>query len=285
MIFNHDLLSYQLIFERLLSEAKPFHEREHDWDEVLIDASSATLTRGDIRDYYMENADRILPYLKGHDIIVLIGISKGSTVLRRNLDGKPIRINRKEGIDDPQSLEYWANRRVIEFHPAIDAMTDMVWVDIDVHEGSRKRANEIAPDIATMLRDEFGGRVETFDSGKSGIHVQGFLGSRVPVDEARKRIRGRLDDMYAGDDELTTGIAKGNQVRLDVTTLKDTGSIRAPYSMSVEGRVKMPLDLDVSEGKKKKKRKRKKKRKFWYAGGPMSSGPGGAGFGSSGGMA
>lgn len=267
-----------------MSEAKPFHEREHDWDEVLIDTDSSTLTRRDIRDYYMKNADRVFPYLKGHDVIVLIGVSKNSTVLRRNFDGEPIRINRKEGIDDPHSLEYWANRRIIEFHPTVEAMTDMVWVDIDVHGGSREKANRIAPDIAKMLQNEFGGKVEIFDSGKSGIHVQGFLQDPVPVNDARKRIRELLDEAYASDDELTTGIAKGNQMRLDVTTLKDTGSIRAPYSMSVDGRVKMPLDLEMTEGKKKKKRK-KKKRRFWYAAGPMSSGPGGAGFGSSGGMA
>lgn len=230
-----------------------FTEKEHDWDEVLIDKDGTQKTRGQIKDYYEKNGTKLLPYLKDKDVIVLLGIGKNKTVLKRNIDGgEKIHITKKDGIDDPSSLEYWINRRAIEFHSALTSKTKLVWVDLDPKtDDMRSEAQKLTSKVGSVIKKVFpNAKIKVWDSGKRGFHVEGYLTSEVDTDSARHKLKEALDDEFENNEDVTTGLAKDNQIRLDTTTLKNTGSIRAPYSFSVDGRPKIPLasnDADDSD--------------------------------------
>lgn len=225
---------------------KHFADKPHNWDEILIDYDGRRITRGQIKNYYEKNIHKIFPYLKNRNVIVILGVGKNKFVLKRLLTptGPNIHITKERGIEDPNSLEYWINRRAIEFHPTIGTRTDHIWVDIDVHNGNHlsKYAKTVAKDIAKILKRNFGGRITVWDSGKRGIHVENLLKEKVNTDAARRKLLVLLGEYTKKDPErLTTKIARKNMLRLDVTTLKKTGSIRAPYSFSVIGKAKIPL--------------------------------------------
>lgn len=224
-----------------------FHERDHDWDQPL--ALDGT-TRKQIVRHYEKYGRNMLPYLKGHDVLVVIALGDGKFVYRRKgPDGRPIRIDRLKG-DDPHSLEYWILRRAIEFHPTIGSTTDRVWIDVDKH-GSKANARRTkaairreVPFLESVLRRLFKGRIRVYSSGKDGgLHIEMKLPSRVSTDRARKALLDELKKDYS-DDELFTTKPCGKRaycVRLDVTTLKNTGSIKAPYSYAQKGGYKKPL--------------------------------------------
>jgi hypothetical protein len=170
-------------------------------------------------------------------------------VLKRNRDerGTRIRIDKLRGIEDPSSLEYWINRRAVEFHIALHGpRTDVAWVDIDIHKpkklsADRQRARSIVPRVSRVIKRAAGGSISTWDSGRTGFHVMTNLRDDKDVNALRRDLRSALDAEFDDRDDVTTSIAKAGQIRLDVTTLKNTGSLRAPYSLSVHGRVKRPI--------------------------------------------
>ena len=235
--------------ESVVAEAKSFLDKKHDWDQVIIDHDGERWTRGRIRDYYRRVGPRLLQSLKGHDVIVILGMGRNKFVLKRNRDEAKtrIRIERLRGIDDPNSLEYWINRRAVEFHIALHGVnTDVAWVDIDIHKpknltADRRHALSVVPRVAKVMRKVAGGRISKWDSGRTGFHVMSDLTGQAPVNQLRADLRSELNDEFSDDDSVTTKIAKPGQIRLDVTTLKNTGSLRAPFSLSVLGHAKRPI--------------------------------------------
>jgi hypothetical protein len=192
---------------------------------------------------------KLLRSLRGHDVIVILGMGRNRFVLKRNRDEAKtrIRIERLRGIDDPASLEYWINRRAVEFHVALHgSTTDLAWVDIDIHKpkdlaADRRHARSIVGKVAGVIGRVAGGTVSSWDSGRTGYHVVSHMHGPSSVNTLRRELKRELDRTFKGDESVTTSIAKPGQVRLDVTTLKNTGSLRAPYSLSVHGRAKVPI--------------------------------------------
>lgn len=231
---------------------KPFADRPHDWNEVLISRNGKRLTRKQIRDHYVRNRDKIWPFLKGQTVAIIFAPKRNEFVRRRNgPDGKPIKLTKLEGIDDPRSFEYWINRRVIEFHPVLTTKTAKVlWLDLDMHKTTRKDARKkllakmkrAVPKLEKAFKKMGVDEVFVFQSGTGGgIHLGGNFKSRRNIDSARKKFRAILDEMFDGDPVFTTGRAKSGQIRLDTTTYHYLGSLRAPYSMTVSGGVKKPI--------------------------------------------
>lgn len=240
-----EVLAYGRPHLRQVNRGKAFHDRKHDWNEVLVSTPKIRLTRGKIRDLYMKRAEPIVHAMKAYDALILIGIGKNRTILRRHgPDGKNIRITKVHGLEDPSSLEYWANRRLVELHRVVGQKTDVVWVDLDPKGDGplRRLVREVVPKIERVVQSVYPkAKIVLWDSGKRGVHVEGYLPRKVDVDAARRKLRKALEEAFARDPRFTTGIAKVGQVRLDVTTLKRTGSVRAPWTPTVEGRIKRPL--------------------------------------------
>lgn len=225
-----------------------FENKPHNWNEVLISVNGKNFTRGQIKKYYEKNINKLFPYLEGKDVVIILGVAKNKFVLKRLGKNKEnIHIDKKFGINDPTSIEYWINRRVIEFHPTIKERTDLIWVDIDINKPTLANFNltkSLIPEIKKIFRANFRvSKIESFKSGKDGIHVEGKLDSKIDTDRARISLRKSLETLVSNlnNPKLTTKIPKGDQIRLDISTLKNTGSIRSPYSFSIMGKSKQPL--------------------------------------------
>lgn len=220
---------------------KSFLDKFHKWDEKLVN----DITRNEIKNYYEKNINKIFPYIKDRPLLIILGVGKNKFVLKRNINDQPITITKKYGIDDQHSFEYWINRRVIEFHPVINKRTNLIWVDIDLKNGSElyEDAAEWAIDIEKFFKKYFNAKVKIWKSGRKGIHIEGYLKNKIDVDKARKYIRKFLNKRIEekNDTVTTTGIAKKGQIRLDISTLKNMGSIRAPWSFSTFGKIKEPI--------------------------------------------
>lgn len=231
----------------------PFDARPHNWDEVLIRKGSVCKTRGQILGHYMKHRKDIWPFLKNQHVMVVFAPSKNKFVRRRNgPDGEFIKLTKLKGVDDPRSFEYWIKRRVIEFHPTLmSKRTQLAWVDMDAHESKSDAAMKKAlrkmkaavPGVKKVMRKLGVKKLHVYDSGTGrGIHVEGMLSSPRDVDVLRKKLREALHEHFADDpDVLAKGTAKAGQVKLDTSTLHRLGSLRAPYSMTVQGGYKRPL--------------------------------------------
>ena len=66
--------------------------------------------------------------------------------------------------------------------------------------------------------------------------------NKINTDKARRKILDALKEEYHDDEIVTTKPCKKKNlcIRLDVTTLKNTGSLKAPYSYSIKGGYKRP---------------------------------------------
>lgn len=230
---------------------KPFCNRPHDWCEVLISKDGKRMTRKQIFDYYVRNEDKIWPFLEGQTVSIIFAPKRNKFIRRRkDPDGKYIKLTKLKGIDDPRSFEYWINRRVIEFHVVLTTKTSpILWLDLDMHttrtkESRKKMLSKMKRAIPRLKKvfTEMGVKdVHVYTSGKEGIHMSGNLPSRRNVDTTRKRFREALDKAFEGNDAFTTGPAKSGQIRLDTTTFHYLGSLRAPYSLTVQGTPKKPI--------------------------------------------
>ena len=231
---------------------KPFRSRHHNWDEILIQRRGKKLTRRQIRDYYKRNEKKIWPFLQGQTVMAIMATKKNTFVrMRHGPSGKFIKLTKLEGIDDPQSFEYWINRRIVEFHPTLTTKsTPILWLDLDIHttKSDKARKKLLAkmrreiPKLKKILKEMGVKRVHVYTSGtEGGYHFEGNLERPKPVDALRRRFTKVLAEAYAEDPVMTTGIAKSGQIRLDTTTLHRLGSLRAPHSMTTGGTVKRPV--------------------------------------------
>lgn len=231
----------------------PFYSRPHNWDEVLIHRDGKKITRGQILGHYMKHRAEIWPFLKNQHVMVIFAPSKNKFVRRRNdPSGNYIKLTKLTGVDDPGSFEYWIKRRVIEFHPTLmGKRTRLVWVDMDAHESkgrqalakARRKMKSCVPKTKAVLRKLGVKGVHVYDSGTGGgIHVEGSLTSPRDVDSLRKKLREALHEAFIDDpDVVVMGSAHSGQVKLDTSTLHRLGSLRAPFSMTVEGGYKKPI--------------------------------------------
>lgn len=227
---------------------KSFEEREHNWNEVLIQKDGKKFTRKQIKDYYWKNRKKIWPFLKDQTVLVIMASSKNKFVLmrKRPSDDKYIKLTKLNGVNDDKSFEYWINRRVIEFHPVITGnRTPLFWVDIDIHAKSKTRQNALKsrakkafPKLRRIMRQFGAEKIYAYDSGIGGFHLEAPLKRSKNVDKLRKDFTKALKEAFADDPIFTTGIAKSGQIRLDTTTMHTLGSLRAPYSFTVAGGIK-----------------------------------------------
>jgi hypothetical protein len=103
--------------------------------------------------------------------------------------------------------------------------------------------------VAEMVEDAMQGLPEVkstrirFSAGKNGgFYVEGELHTETETDAMRERLKEALRPVLAEDPRTTLGPAQTGQIRLDLTTLKNTGSIKAPYSLSADtGLVSVPI--------------------------------------------
>jgi len=197
---------------------------------------------------HVENHKKdFLKQLDGRKVLLIIK-TDGGPVLRRKDGDREYEIKSKGDIEELNS------GRVMEFHIVAGKETDVAWVDLDPKDDfDFDEALEIARELVPVLSDVTGSKdVVLKYSGGRGFHLINWLNSSVGVDDLRKSIIGELKNYIGGNGKLSTDIVrKSDMMRLDVSTLHDSGSIRAAWSFNVStGLVSVPIEGDGSFSKK-----------------------------------
>lgn len=208
-------------------------------------------SKQEISEYYADPQVRaaILSQIKNRPVLTVQAIGGGrEPIFRRNLKrGVPIQITQATGDkQNPSDLSWFTERRFSEFHPVIGSQTKDVWVDIDPGKG--RTTEELKPLVRSVeeLLRKFPGiqKTQIAYSGGRGFHVRGTLDKDEDVDSLRRRLAARLRNL-PGEKLVTNRPPKEDEVRLDTSTLKETGSIRALHSLNTQtGQVAVPLSLD-----------------------------------------
>ena len=206
------------------------------------------VSKMDISSYYADPAVRqqIMHQLQNRQVLAVQNPRNKDKVYRRNISpGRPIQITQAtDQPDKKHDLAWFTDRRFSEFHPVIGKQTDEVWVDIDPGDG--KTTEELKP-IVTKVEDALKG-VKAVDqtrisySGGRGFYVRGDLNSPQDTAAMRRQVQSALRSAFQDDESIVDKKPAPGQIRLDTSTLKDQGSIRADYSINSEtGNVAIPL--------------------------------------------
>lgn len=216
------------------------------WDEVLIDKDGRKLTRRQIRNHYLKNADKIVKEIKGKPVMVYIGTGKNQNILKRNEKNKPIIINNK------QDLMWWADRRLLSLHYVVGPKTKLGWVDLDIHGNyPRSKAASYAKKLMPVLKKELHVSPSLWFSAGHGLHIEFHFAKEQDTDKLREHLKEILTKFNEDYPDVTTGIVKGNGMRSDITTLHNKGNLRVEYSLGESvGDIKRPFGGGEKEASK-----------------------------------
>ena len=221
---------------------------ESRWGELIVDAPGAKLTKKDVFDYYSEPRIRnaILAQVKDREVIVRQSFTPAQVILKRKEKGNFIRINRAgDDVNDPSDLSYFTERRMTEIHPVFRKNEDKLIVDLDPRpEFPFEDTKSYAAEISSFMKKVPGvGSSEVRYSGGRGFYVVGHLKSPVHVDKGRELLKTHLAPLLDADERLTMGVPQSDgQMRLDLSTFKERGSLRGLYSLNATtGLVSVPV--------------------------------------------
>lgn len=232
--------------EFILGVLSELYKSAKDKDEILVDGEHAKLTKSQVSDYYMDprTRKRIIPQLTGRPAM-LIQHHPDPVVRRKDKKGAEIMIEEgANGPDNPADYVNWVSQHTVEFHPVHGEEVDHLYVDIDPKGNVPwEKTKEITKMVATVLRGEpdvTGARVVY--SGGRGFYVKAPLQQPIGTDKARARLQKLLAQIPEHIPMATLGIPGPSQVRLDTSTLHQSGSLRAEYSINGKtGLVSMPV--------------------------------------------
>ena len=202
--------------------------------------SGLGLTKEEVRRYYAR-ADvqkKLLPYLKNKDLLVGQSSAPDHLIYRRYDKDKPIRVS------TPAELEWYGSRRYTEFHPTIGKHTNELWVDIDA--GSARDLASVKPlipkvEAALRAMPQVKNTRVAFSGGR-GFYVRGELDKIYPTSEVRAKLKAAVKDLTGKDKLVLDQPPAPDEVRLDISTFHEKGSIRAPHALnSATGFMSVPL--------------------------------------------
>jgi bifunctional non-homologous end joining protein LigD len=213
------------------------------------------ITKGDLVDYYLTVAGRMLPYLRDRPLALARypdGID-GQRIFAKNVSEYfPDWVQRQEVekqggavchavADKPATLAYLANQGCVEFHIFTSRAgslhrPDQVVVDLDPPDASGFRdACECAVLLRELLEDELGLTCFVKTTGGKGLHVHVPLAAESDFDEVR-RFSQELARVLAGrrPELLTTEQRRdkrGGLVYADVMRNAYAQTVVAPYTV------------------------------------------------------
>jgi DNA ligase D-like protein (predicted 3'-phosphoesterase) len=189
---------------------------------------SKGLTEKDVWNYYDKVKRDIVEFYEEYDLDTMIIIQTDGEVIKR-----------PEAIRTVKDFDKWNTGRCLEFHFALKDKTPFVYCDLDPKEDfSFEDVKKIANELISKLEDwEEISEVRCVFSGSKGFHLYGYLKSTMLTGEAREQMKKLLNEYISerGDERLTTGVTKeANSMRLDTSTLHETGGLRVPGSLSMK---------------------------------------------------
>jgi hypothetical protein len=192
------------------------------------------------------HADDLLGQLKGRRVMVVIKTDEAKIIRRNGASGDPLRIKTLEGLTEIMS------GRTMEFHAVSEKEADLAWIDLDPQEQFPfSEVKSVAIALVPIMRKTIEADVSIKFSGGRGFHLLGALSGKSDVDALRHRLEAsirRFIDSAGG--KLSLGAVRApDMMRLDVSTLHESGSIRATWSLNADtGLVSVPLAADDLAG-------------------------------------
>lgn len=215
-------------------------------DEVLVEGEHAKLTKSEIQSYYLhpKTRKRLMPQLVGRPVM-LVQQHAEPVVRRKTPEGKEIVIEEgAAGPDNPADYMSWVSQHTVEFHPVHGENVDHLYVDVDPKGNVPwEKTKAITQAVAHRLRQEPDVKgVRTVYSGGRGFYVKAKLEGEMGTNKARERLKRVLGEIAKEIPMATLGVPGPSQIRLDVSTLHDKGSLRAEYSINRKtGLVSIPV--------------------------------------------
>ncbi len=188
------------------------------------------LSEKQIWEYYDHIQGNLFRDLKDSPTMV-VTITDGANIRRK--DPKTGEVIRPLSITDIEKLNNGRNVGFSAVQPGDQVIK--VYCDIDAHDKFSWDDTKAVTAAVQEAISKFPGvnEVQTLFSGNRGFYVVGWLNSPMNVNEARKQLRQLLDtEVVPKFDKVTTGIAKDDMCRLDVTTLHEDGALRTEFSIN-----------------------------------------------------
>lgn len=232
------------------------------------------ITKGDLVDYYLDMAGRMLPYLADRPLVMARypdGIS-GQRLFQKNVPGYfPDWITRTEVAkqggelqqvvgDKPATLVYLANQACIEMHIFTSRVgslerPDQVVFDMDPpdndHFGDACRA---ALALRDLLEGELGLTTFVKTTGGKGLHVHVPLRAAEDFDQVRAFTREAAGVLAARNPDLVTTQqrkdGRGSRIYADIMRNAYAQTVVAPYSVRARpgAPVAVPLHWQELDG-------------------------------------
>jgi len=219
------------------------NKKPERWNEPIIQAPFATLTKKQVFKYYTNPLvkNEILKAVGNREVVVRQSFAPGKDVLRRKDPfGQLIK------FETPKAFKQLTEKRLSEVHPTFGRHVNFMLVDIDPQKNVPwKKTKAIAETVAkTMQMHPDVKKVEVQFSGGRGFYVRGIMNKAIKVDQARALTQKVLGGIAKRPD-VTFGVTRSpSQIRLDTTPLKFRGSVRAPMSLNAStGLVSAPVTL------------------------------------------
>ena len=216
---------------------------ELEWEVTSIKSPNGRLSSGDVRDYYMRAKEELLKRMKDKDIAFA---QKGG-----DFDFAQIKQDRGD-VSDPEDINYWINKKTVSFQFVIGSDTDSFWVEVNPGKNfDFEKTKKVTGDFAEiMISIPTTKSVETFFSGNNGFIIVGKLKEPQKVEVVKELLAEKLEDYCEDKSNITIGEGDDDQLQLDISQFKNTGSFPVPYSLNSEtGLVIVPV-LDIGSFKK-----------------------------------
>jgi hypothetical protein len=209
------------------------------------------LTEHDIHAYYQDNANKIIAeYGDDLDGAILLKVD-GKTVLKRHAAQEVMAMR-----VDANAFNDLNRGRTVEFHFAVGANTNLLWLDIDPKDlFPWEETKQVTADLfrAMSAIDEVDVmKTELRFSGKSGFHIVSHIAHPLNTDDARMVVK-RVAEAYVSgraDPRITTGVTReAESVRVDYSTLHEGGGLRTAHSLAYPtGLICMPINPNQLQG-------------------------------------
>ena len=205
------------------------------WDEVVIHNANTnkSLTKRDVYRYYSNESVKksLFSQIENDPIMVRQAMEPGESWVKRN----PVIRKNVNDPSDPEDLEFYISRRHIEFNKTMPKLTDKLVIDIDPGSGlSLVEVKKVAKYVEQFLQNQSYIRdVKLQFSGNRGIHVWGYMTTKMDIDKVREKLKTSLTPIKTMNGINVTLRQKPgtNSIRLDLSSMKYLGAIKAEGSL------------------------------------------------------
>jgi hypothetical protein len=216
---------------------KTAQEAQHDlrWDSVVIrnPKNGQEVTKRDIYRYYStpEVKNKLFAQVQNKEVMVRQVLSPEEGWIKRVSS-----ITKNTGdASNTEDLQYYIERRHVEFNPAMSSLEDRLVIDLDPGNGlSLEDVKKVAAYVNDLLKNQpYIKDTEIQFSGNRGFYVWGILHNKQNVNSLREQLKNLfypIKKMNGINVSLKQNPSK-NTVRLDLSPMKVAGSVKADGSL------------------------------------------------------